>query len=101
MFACIYAEKIPGGLRDFVYSFSPLMEEIAADTVVSDIEGCDLLFGSPYRLANEIANRAARGKSSGGLGRKINVAVAANPDTAVHAARFFKGITFVSPGEEL
>jgi len=31
----------------------------------------------------------------------VSVAIAANPDAAIHAATRLKGITFVSPGEEL
>src|SRR6185369_3426074 len=56
--------------------------------------------GSSYELANEIAKQA-KAKRSGGLGCKVNVALAANPDAAIHAAKYFKGITFISPGEEL
>ena len=33
--------------------FSSLVEETAADTVVIDVEGCALLFGSAYEFANE------------------------------------------------
>src|SRR2546428_11935238 len=103
MFACIYGQSIPDGvsLQDFAYSFSPLVEETAADTVVLDIEGCELLFGSAYELANEIANRATRRKELGGLGSKVNVAIAANPDAAIYAARFIEDITFIASGEEL
>ena len=103
MFACIYGQSIPDGvaLPDFAYSFSPLVEETAIDTVVLDVEGCELLFGSAYELANEIANRATKPKELGGLGYRINVAIAANPDAAIHAARFFEGITFIASGEEL
>jgi protein ImuB len=103
MFACIYGQSIPDGvaLPDFAYSFSPLVEETAIDTVVLDVEGCELLFGSAYELANEIANRATKPKELGGLGCRINVAIAANPDAAIHAARFFEGITFIASGEEL
>ena len=71
------------------------------DTVVLDVDGCELLFGSAYGLANEIARRAIRPKTSGGLGCKINVALAGNPDAAIHAAKFLKGITFITPGEEI
>ena len=35
------------------------------------------------------------------MGCKVNVALAANPDTAIHAARFCQGITFTAAGEEL
>ncbi len=115
MFACIYGEKIlvevasaPGlpdgernSLAEFAYAFSPLVEETASDTVVIDVEGCALRFGSTYELANEIAKQARESKESGGLGSKVNVALAANPDAAIHAAKFCRGVTFTAPGEEL
>jgi protein ImuB len=103
MFACVYCQNLTPGvsLADFAYSFSPLVEETALDTVVLDVEGCELLFGSAYELANDIANRAASAKAAGGLGCKVNVAIAGNPDAAIHAARFYQGISFISPGEEL
>jgi hypothetical protein len=102
MFACVYAQKLPAGLSlaEFAYSFSPLVEETAPDTAVIDVEGCALRFGSPYELATEIA-RQAKSKGPEGLGCRVNVALAANPDAAIHAAKYFKGITFISPGEEL
>lgn len=86
---------------DFAYCFSPLVEETRAGTVVLDIDGCELLFGSAYELVNAIASQAARPKAAGGLECKVNVAIAANPDAAIFAARFLTGITFISPGEEL
>ncbi len=103
MFACIYSSKIAGelSLADFAYTFSPVVEETRPDTVVIDVEGCELLFGSAYELANEVATRARKRRVEGGLEGKINVAIAANPDAAIHAATQLKGITFVSPGEEL
>jgi len=116
MFACIYGHQtptevastpagLPGrgprSLAEFAYAFSPLVEETAPDTVVIDVEGCALRFGSTYELANEIAKQANESKESGGLGSKVNVALAANPDAAIHAAKFCRGITFTAPGEEL
>jgi len=102
MFACIFGKGITDGvsLAKFATAFSPLVEETAVDTVVIDAEGCELLFGSAYELANQIAKCAARPKEAAGLGRKVNVALAGNPDAAIHAARFFQGITFISSGEE-
>ena len=91
--ACLY--------RDFAYSFSPLIEETRANTVVLDVEGCELLFGSAYQLAREIAERSKKSKTDGGLQTNGNVALAANPDAAIHAATYLKGVTFVAPGEEL
>jgi protein ImuB len=116
MFACIYGHQIPAevastpaglpgrgprSLAEFAYAFSPLVEETAADTVVIDVEGCALRFGSTYELANEIAKQAKVSKESGGPGCKVNVALAGNPDAAIHAAKFCRGVTFTAPGEEL
>jgi protein ImuB len=102
MFACIYVQNLPPevSLAEFAYSFSPLVENSAADTVVIDVEGCALRFGSAYKLADQIAKQA-KSKAPGGLGCKVNVALAANPDTAIHAAKFCEGVTFTAPGEEL
>jgi protein ImuB len=114
MFAGIYCQNIPAevssaparllgrgvrSLAEFAYGFSPLVEETARDTVVIDVNGCELLFGSAYGLAEDITKCA--GKTKEGLGCKVNVALAANPDAAIHAAKFCKGITFTAPGEEL
>jgi len=103
MFASIYGQHIgiDVSLAEFAYAFSPLVEETAADTVVIDVEGCALRFGSTYELANEIAKQAKVSKESGGLGCKVNVALAGNPDAAIHAAKFCRGVTFTVPGEEL
>ena len=102
MFACIHAQGIPAevSLAEFAYSFSPLVEDVATDTAVIDVAGCALRFGSSYELANEIAKQA-KSKATGGLGRQVNVALAANPDVAIHAAKFCRGISFTAPGEEL
>lgn len=98
MFACLHSpdpQKERGAmLVDCAYAFSPLVEETAENTVVLDIEGCELLFGSPQEIAKEIARHAAE------LGLKVNVAIAQNPDAAIHAARCFAGITVISPGKE-
>src|SRR4026208_1399105 len=103
MFACIYAQKIPADLSlvDFAYGFSPIVEETKDRTVVIDVEGCELLFGSAYQLANEVAQRAQKPRTEGGVESTVSVAIAANPDAAIHAATFLKGVTFVSHGEEL
>ncbi len=90
MFACIHSAL--GSLTEFAYSFSPIVEEVREGTVIIDVEGCELLFGSPYQLACEVVQQSKTA---------VNVAIAANPDAAIHAATHLKGITFVSPGEEL
>ena len=68
------------------------MEDTLADTVLLDLDGLERLFGSPQKIAREIARRAAE------LGLEANVAVAANPDNAVHAARGFTGVTLIPAG---
>jgi len=94
MFVCIHAPELTAdpSLVEFAYSFSPVVEEVSTETVVIDVEGCELLFGSPYQLANQVVER---------LETTVSVAIAANPDAAIHAATYLKGITFISPGEEL
>jgi protein ImuB len=103
MFACIHSSDIAGGetLTSFAYNFSPLVEETSPNTVVIDVSGCELLFGSAYQLANQIAQQAKRLKPAGGVEARVNVALAENPDAAIHAARFLKGITFIAFNEEL
>ena len=102
MFACIHGQ-IPAdlSLREFAYNFSPAVEKTRPGAVVIDVDGCALLFGSAYQLANEVTLRAAKPRVQGGLESTVSVAIAANPDAAIHAATRLKGITFVSPGEEL
>jgi protein ImuB len=103
MFAGIHGQNLSDGLSlaEFAYSFSPFVEEVWPDTVVIDVEGCGLCFGSPYELATIIAKQACAAKQTGGLESRVNVALAANPDAAVHAARRCAGITFTTAGEEL
>ena len=97
MFACVYAIGVCDHwvLVELAYGFSPRVEEAACDTVVLDIEGCEMLFGPPDATAIAIARQAAS------LGIKANVAVASNPDAAIHAARAFNGVTVIPTGEEL
>ena len=99
MFACIHAPHV--SLTEFAYGFSPVVEEVRDGTVVIDVEGCELLFGSAYQLANKVVQRAQKPRTEGGVESTVSVAIAANPDAAIHAATYLKGVTFVSPGEEL
>ncbi len=121
MFACIHGRSISKSrpeaeapdrlLVDLAFTFSPLIEQTSADTVVADISGQDLLFGhsvlsSAERVGNGELNAAGNIASeliqqAEKLNLEINVAVAANPDAAIHAARAFKGKTIVQLGDEL
>lgn len=104
MFACIYCQSVSEKqvksdrdgetLIDLAFTFSPLVEQTSVDTVVLDIEGCELMF-SEGGEADAIRQRAT------GFGFKVNVAVAGNPDTAIHAARNISGATMIPLGAEL
>ena len=81
-------------LLDCAQAFSPRVEDTALDTVVLDIAGLERLFGPPAKLAESLAQRALE------LGLRANVAVAVNPDAAIHAARGFSGVTVIPPGKQ-
>jgi protein ImuB len=81
-------------LLDCAQVFSPRVEDTAADTVVLDVAGLERLFGPPPRLAQDLQQRARE------LGLETNVAVAANPDAAILAARGFAGVTVIPPGKQ-
>ena len=118
MFACIYGRTFSGGgensatqLVDLAFTFSPLVEQTSADTVVLDVAGQELLFGflisstQPARskpdadwawnIAHEITRRSTQ------LGFKISVSIAASPDVAIHAARSPQRLSVIPAGEEL
>jgi protein ImuB len=75
-------------------SFSPRAESTAPGTVLFDLTGAGRLLGSEREIAQQVAGKAA------GYGFVPNIALAANADTALHAARGFHGITVISVGEE-
>src|SRR5271167_4193080 len=81
-------------LLDCAQSFSPCVEDAAADTVILDLAGMESLFGSLPEIARNLFRCAA------GLGLDGNVAVASNPDAAVLAARGFCGVTVIPLGQE-
>ncbi|HTZ95617.1 MAG TPA: DNA polymerase Y family protein [Terriglobales bacterium] len=81
-------------LLECAQGFSPRVEDLAADTFVLDITGLGKLFGALPKIAREIAKRISN------IGLQCNVAVAANPDTAMLAARGFDGVTVIPEGRE-
>lgn len=91
MYACIHA---PGNLPlliECARGFSPYIEETSPDTVVFDVRGMDSLYGPPAQLAREIDRR---------VGLPASISIAPNPDSAIHAARGFRGITVILKGAE-
>src|SRR5579872_1963710 len=81
-------------LLDCAQSFSPCVEDAAADTAILDLAGMEPLFGASTEIPQKIAARAAD------LGLSANIAAASNPDAAVLAARGFSGVTVIPPGKE-
>src|SRR5246127_5573404 len=80
-------------LMDLGWSVSPRVEDMAADTIVLDLAGLASLLGAEEIIAEQLIERASR------LGLAARVAVAANLETAIHAARGFAGVTLIPAGE--
>src|SRR5437762_12033402 len=95
MFACIYRQSVSENdigkgalsesLVDLAFTFSPLVEQTSVDTVVLDIEGCDLMFSTKPGFsealgsgADAIRHRAAE------FGFRVNVDIAGMSDAAMH-----------------
>jgi protein ImuB len=83
-----------GNLDALAFVFSPTVERTAPGVVTLDASGLDRLFGLPQDVAAAISRRAAA------LELKIGIALAANPDAAVCAARGFAGVSIVPHGDE-
>jgi protein ImuB len=99
MFAAIHTrEDRPGGLSycllRLAQEFSPLVEQTAADTVALAADGLERIHGLPQQIAAALARRAVE------RGLQASVAIAANLDTAVHAARGFAGVSVIPYGDE-
>jgi protein ImuB len=75
-------------------TFSPLIEETCPGTVILPVEGLRRLIGAPHQIASEISRRAAERGLTG------NIGIAANPDTALLAARNLSGVTIIPKGSE-
>jgi protein ImuB len=89
MYCCVFAPRNLPILLDCACRFSPLVEE-HPDMVVFDIRGLEALHGPPDSIAQAV-------------GREIiqaNIAIASNPDAAVHAARGLPGTTVIALGNE-
>jgi protein ImuB len=91
MFACLHGQ---GNLTALAWEFSPTVEQTTPDTVTFDVAGLERLFGMPQEIAAAIARRAAERQV------KANLALAMNPDTAICAARGFRGTSIVPQGDE-
>jgi protein ImuB len=91
MYVCLHA---PGNLPLLIECarfFSPHIETNPPDTVVFDARGLESLYGPPPLLAAEIERR---------VGVPASIAIASNPDAALHAARGKRGVTVIARGRE-
>jgi protein ImuB len=87
-------KAVHAALLDLGWSMSPRIEDHAQDTILADLAGLNSLFGADENIAREFARCAV------GLRLQAHVAVSANLEVAVHAARGFAGITVIPVGEE-
>jgi protein ImuB len=81
-------------LLNVAHAFTPRVENTAPDTLLLDLAGLGRLYGAPAKMAHALASRV------NAIGLEANLAVAANPDAAMHAARGFNGITVIPEGDE-
>ncbi len=91
MFASLHGS---GNLRALAFEFSPVVEQTAPDTVTFDAAGLERLFGP----VQDIAAAVLRG--AGETGVTAHLALAANADAAICAARGFAGVSILPQGDE-
>jgi protein ImuB len=76
-------------------AYSPRIQDKADDLILVDIDGLKSLFGTPLQIASKMRASLALERLS------VNVAVAANPDSATLAARGYQGVTIVEDSSQL
>jgi protein ImuB len=81
-------------LLDCAQSFSPEVEDTMPGTVLLNLAGLEPLLGPLTKIARNLAQRVSQ------MGLEANVAVAANPDVALLAARGFSGVMLIPQGRE-
>ena len=81
-------------LLDAACGFSPRVEDTAPGLIVLDLDGLERIFGPVAKMARDIARRCSE------IGLEAQIAVAANPDAAIHVARGFSGVTVIPEGRE-
>ncbi len=96
MYASLYTKEnlLPDALFQLAQRFSPEVEQASSNTVVFSIAPLRQLLGSPHQIASEICRTGFESKLQASL------AVASNPDAAILMARYYIGVTLVTPGEE-
>src|ERR1017187_7641956 len=79
-------------LLDCAQSFSPEVEDTSPGAVLLNLAGLEPLLGRRPKMARDLAQRVSQ------MGLEANLAVAANPDAALLAARGFPGVTLIPEG---
>ncbi len=87
-------ESAQAALLDCGYGFSPRIESTSPGTVIVDLAGTGLLWGTLQEIGHELARRTR------GCGFETNIGIGGNPDAALCAARGFAGVAVILPGEE-
>jgi len=87
-------EAAQASLIECANTFSPRVESTSDGIVVLDVSGTERLFGSLEAISCKIAVAAKR------IGFCLQIAIASNPDTALLAAKGFRGITIIPAGSE-
>ncbi len=87
-------ESAQNALVEFAGGFSPRVESTCAGAVILDLSGTEKLFGPPQNAARNMTVEANV------IGFDLRVAIASNPDTALHAARGFSATTIIPAGDE-
>ena len=81
-------------LLDCAQSFSPEVEDTSPGIVLLNLAGLEPLLGPLPKIACDLVQRVSQ------MGLEANLAVAANPDAALLAARGFSGVTLIPEGRE-
>jgi len=81
-------------LLDVAHAFSPRVEDAASDTSLLDLAGLERLYGAPAKMGSDLKSQVSA------VGLEANVALAASPDAALHAAFGFEGVTLIPAGNE-
>jgi protein ImuB len=81
-------------LLDIGWSISPRIEDTAEDAIALDVAGLSYLFESEEEIGAELVRRSSE------CGLTVRVAIAANVETALVAARGFPGVTVIPAGQE-
>ncbi len=81
-------------LLDCAQSFSPEVEDTSPGIVLLNLAGLEPLLGPLPKIASNLSQHVSQ------LGLVANIAVAANTDAALLAARGFPGVTLIPEGRE-